>query len=90
MDGRLGHVEVQLAGLDQVVRGHGRQFVAIHDQLGTIHDQLGAIHERLGNLEDGQRVTNGRLEGLRDLAGERYRELETRVGSIERRLGPEE
>jgi X-X-X-Leu-X-X-Gly heptad repeat protein len=83
--------------VEQVLRGHAVQLGQLRDGLGQLRDGLGQVRDGLGQLRDETRAgfadvrqelekVNGRLDGIRDLAGESYRALEKRVARLEERL----
>jgi hypothetical protein len=69
-----------------------RVLIEIREEMRGMRDELRVTNERLetGFAEVNAKLdqTNARLENLRDLAGDRYRELDARIRALEARLGP--
>lgn len=65
----LGQTNARLEAIEQVQRGQGKQLLAIHE---TLKEQNATLREQ-----------GERLENIRDVAGERFHKLETRVQLLE-------
>ncbi len=72
----LGQTNGRLAAVEQVLRGHGEQLRQLWGELKGLREET---HHGFTGL-------SSRLENIRDLAGERYRELGDRVARLEAKV----